>query len=103
MTSCWSRTRFRAITLPMISPVTFFNVVTGLIVSFTIFTQSYVMTRGGPANASLFYVLYLYRYAFEYYRMGYASALAWVLLVVLLVLTLLLFRTAPRWVYYEAG
>ena len=95
--------RFRAITLPMISPVTFFNVVTGLIASFTIFTQSYVMTGGGPNNASLFYVLLLYREGFQRNNFGGAAALSWVLIIIVSILSLLIFRTSRRWVYYEGG
>lgn len=94
--------RLRSITFPMMTPVIFFNLIMGIIGSFQVFTQAYVMTRGGPGYATLFYVLYIYRYAFEYYRMGYASALAWVLFSILLLLTLLVFRTATHWVYYEA-
>ena len=90
------------ITLPLMTPVIFFNLITGIIGSFQVFTQAYVMTDGGPANASLFYVLHLYRNAFKYWRMGYASALAWVLFLFLLVLTALVFWTSSRWVYYEA-
>ncbi len=93
--------RFRAITLPMISPVTFFNVVTGLIASFTIFTQSYVMTEGGPNNASLFYVLLLYREGFRRFNIGGAAALSWVLIIIVSFLSLLIFRTSRRWIYYE--
>ena len=93
--------RFRAITLPMISPVTFFNVVTGLIASFTIFTQSYVMTGGGPNNASLFYVLLLYREGFQRNNIAGAAALSWVLIVIVSILSLLLFRVSRRWVFYE--
>jgi len=93
--------RFRAITLPMISPVTFFNVITGLIASFTIFTQSYVMTTGGPNNASLFYVLLLYREGFQRNNLGGAAALSWVLIVIVSLLSVLVFGTSRRWVYYE--
>jgi multiple sugar transport system permease protein len=93
--------RFRAITLPMISPVTFFNVVTGLIASFTIFTQSFVMTGGGPNNASLFYVLLLYREGFQRNNLGGAAALSWVLIVLVSILSLLIFRASRRWIYYE--
>jgi multiple sugar transport system permease protein len=93
--------RFRAITLPMISPVTFFNVITGLIASFTIFTQSYVMTGGGPNNASLFYVLLLYREGFQRNNIGGAAALSWVLIIIVSILSLLLFRASRRWVFYE--
>ena len=93
--------RFRAITLPMISPVTFFNVVTGLIASFTVFTQAYIMTQGGPNNASLFYVYLLYREGFQRNNIAGAAALSWVLIVIVSILSLLLFRTSRRWVYYE--
>ena len=96
----WSR--LLNITLPMMTPVIFFNMITGVIGSFQVFTQAYVMTNGGPNNASLFYVLYLYRNAFRYWRMGYASAQAWILFLILLVLTALLLSTSRRWVYYEA-
>jgi len=93
--------RFRAITLPMISPVTFFNVVTGLIASFTIFTQSYVMTGGGPNNSSLFYVLLLYREGFQRNNIGGAAALSWVLIIIVSLLSLLIFKASRRWVFYE--
>ena len=96
----WRRLRY--ITLPMMTPVIFFNLLTGIIFSFQVFTQAYVITGGGPDNASLVYVLHLYRNAFKYFRMGYASALAWVLFVILLVLSALVFQTSSRWVYYEA-
>ncbi len=94
--------RFWHITLPMLSPLVFFNVVMAMIGSFQIFTQVQVMTNGGPDKATNFYVLYLYHQAFEYYHMGYASALAWLLFALLLTLTLLLFRVSRRWIYYEA-
>lgn len=93
--------RFRHVTLPMMSPVIFFNLVLGIIGSLQTFTQAYVMTQGGPNNASLFFGLYLYRNAFQYFRMGYASALAWFLFMIILLLTLLVFRSSPLWVYYE--
>jgi multiple sugar transport system permease protein len=83
------------------TPALFFQLVTGLIAALQIFTQPYVMTNGGPNDATLFYVLYLYRNAFQYFKMGYASALAWVLFVYILVLTLLIFRSARAWVHYE--
>jgi multiple sugar transport system permease protein len=94
-------TKFRAVTLPLLSPVILFNLVTGLIYSFQYFTEAYVLTDGGPENATLFYTLYLYRNAFNYFSMGYASALAWVLFLLVLVLTLAVFRTTPMWVHYE--
>jgi multiple sugar transport system permease protein len=93
--------QFFSITIPMMSPVILFNLVMGIIGSFQIFTQAYVMTGGGPMNASLFYVLYLYRNAFLYFKMGYGSALAWILFIIVLVFTLLIFKSSPMWVYYE--
>lgn len=93
--------RFRHITLPMLSPVIFFNVIVGFIGSFQVFNAAFIMTQGGPGNATLFYVLYLYRKAWESLTMGYASALAWVLFVIILILTVIQFRLANRWVYYE--
>lgn len=97
----WSK--FRHVTLPMISPVIFFNMVMGIIGGFQTFTPGYVMTRGGPADATLFYALYLYYNAFEYSKMGYAAAMAWVLFVIILVITLIQFWGSRRWVYYYAG
>jgi multiple sugar transport system permease protein len=94
--------RFTSITLPLLSPTTFFVLVTGIIGTFQIFTQAYVLTAGGPADASLFYALYLYQQAFQFFKMGYASAMAWVLFVIIMALTLLQLRLARSWVYYEA-
>jgi multiple sugar transport system permease protein len=96
-----SRQRFWQITLPMLTPVIFFNLLIGLIDSFQIFSSAYIMTDGGPQNRTLFYVLYLYRNGFKYFQMGYASALAWVLFVIVLLFTLMQFRLSKRWVYYE--
>lgn len=92
--------RFWYITLPLMSPIVFFNLITGLISALQIFTQSYIMTGGGPHNSSLFFVLYLYRNAFQLMKMGYASALAWVLFIYILVLTISIFRSSYIWVYY---
>ncbi|MHB0878838.1 MAG: carbohydrate ABC transporter permease [Anaerolineae bacterium] len=89
------------VTLPQMTPVLFFNLVMGIIGSFQVFTQGYIMTGGGPRYATYFYVLYLYNNAFQYFRMGYASALAWVLALIILVFTLLVFRSSSAWVYYE--
>lgn len=94
--------KFRNVTLPMISPTLFFNLIMGIIGSFQVFTSSFIMTQGGPANASLFYVLYLYQKAFKYLQMGYACALAWILFAVILALTLIVFKSSKAWVYYEA-
>lgn len=95
--------QFFAVTVPLITPVILFNLVIGIINSFQVFTQAFVMTNGGPANATLFYVLYLYRAAFQYSQMGYASAMAWILFLIVFVLTLLVFRSSDRWVHYEGG
>lgn len=94
--------KFRHITLPMLSPTLFFNTVIAIISSFQVFTDVYVMTRGGPANATLVYVLYLYQQAFQYLHMGYASALAWVLFMIILIITVFQFKVSG-WVYYEGG
>jgi multiple sugar transport system permease protein len=97
----WSK--FRHITLPMMSPVILFNIIAGIIDSFQTFTPAFLMTNGGPANASLFYGLYLYNNAFKWFKMGYASALAWLMFMIILLLTGLVFRSSIRWVYYEGG
>lgn len=89
------------ITLPLMTPVLFFQLVVGIINALQIFTQAYIMTSGGPNNATLFVILYLYQNAFVYQRMGFASALAWVLFTLILLLTLLIYRSSNSWVYYE--
>ncbi|MER7431328.1 carbohydrate ABC transporter permease [Nonomuraea rubra] len=93
--------RFWHVTLPMMTPTIFYNLVVGVVGTFQVFNQAYVMTEGGPNNATLFYVYYLFRMAFRESEMGYASALAWVLFMIIVVITFLLFRNARRWVYYE--
>lgn len=93
--------RFRHVTLPILSPTIFFNLVMAVIGTFQTFTSAYIMTQGGPNEASLYYVLYLYRKAFEQFQMGYASALAWILFVIILAFTLLVIKSSPLWVYYE--
>jgi multiple sugar transport system permease protein len=93
--------RFWNVTLPMTSPVILFVFMTGIINSFQVFTGAYVITSGGPADASLFYVLYLYRAAFNYLKMGYGATMAVFLFVVLLALTVLMLRLSGRLVYYE--
>jgi multiple sugar transport system permease protein len=98
--SSWAR--LWHIILPMLSPVIFFNLVLGVILSFQVFTPAYIVTNGGPADSTLVYGLYLYRNAFQYFPMGYASSMAWVLLLLLLAFTWLQFRLMQRWVYYEA-
>lgn len=94
--------RFWAVTVPIITPVIFFNLVIGIIGSFQVFATVFVMTAGGPANASLVYMLYLYKNAFQFLNMGYASALAWVLFVILATITLVLFKSS-KWVHYESS
>lgn len=89
------------ITLPMVTPTILFNLVLSIIGAMQTFTQAYIMTQGGPNNASLFYVLYLYRKAFQESDMGYASALAWVLFIIIAALSFLVLRSSSRWVYYE--
>ncbi|MEO6437021.1 MAG: extracellular solute-binding protein [Tepidisphaeraceae bacterium] len=93
--------KFWNVTLPMLSPLIFYNLVMGIIGSFQVFVQAMVMTQGGPDDLTLFYVLNLYRQAFEFHNMGYASALAWVLFLILLGLTVLIFRGSKNLVYYE--
>lgn len=93
--------RFWHVTLPLISPVTMFSIITGVIATFQTFAVSYILTGGGPANATMFYMLYLYRNAFSWFEMGYASALAWVLFLIIMVFTLILLRMSSLWVYYE--
>ena len=94
--------RFLNVTLPMLSPIIFFNFIMAIIGSFQVFTQAYVMTGGGPGDTTRFYVVYLFNRAFEQHDMGYASAMAWILLVIILALTLLIMRGTRRFVYYEA-
>ena len=96
----WSE--FTKITLPMLTPSIFFVTIMQIISSFQVFTSAYIMTNGGPANSTLFYVLYLYRNGFQFFKMGYASALAWVLFVIILLLTVFQFWISGRWVFYEA-
>jgi multiple sugar transport system permease protein len=95
--------KFRNVTIPMITPSMFFNLVLGVIGSFQVFTAAYIITNGGPGNATLFYTLYLYRVAFQDLRMGYASALAWVLFLIIMAITVIQLAMARLWVYYEAG
>jgi multiple sugar transport system permease protein len=89
------------VTIPLMSPVIFFNLIMGIIGTFQIFTAGYLITDGGPQNATLFYVLYLWRNAFQYLKMGYGAALAWVLAFIIMGLTVFVFRGLGRWVYYE--
>lgn len=97
--TAWKRTL--RITIPLLTPIILFNVVIGLIGGFQYFVQPYIITQGGPADATLVYALYLYQNAFSYFRMGYASAMAWVLFVIIMIVTLLVFRSSGRWVFYR--
>jgi len=94
--------QFWAITIPQLTPYIFFNLIMGLIGTFQIFTEAFVMTQGGPVNSTLFYVYHLFNHAFRYGNMGYASAMAWMLFAIVLVLTIMQLRLARRWVHYEA-
>ncbi|MFN8469380.1 MAG: sugar ABC transporter permease [Caldilineaceae bacterium] len=96
--------KFRHVTLPLMTPVIFFTLILGIIGTFQIFSQIFVLTdgMGGPQNSTLVYVMYLYRNAFNFFRMGYASAMAWILFVLIVVLTWAQFKWASRWVYYES-
>ena len=89
------------VTVPMMTPTIFLTLVLGIIGSWQVFTQALILTGGGPANATLFVLLYLYNKAFLIFQMGYASAIAWVLFVIILIFTLIQFGIARRWVYYE--
>lgn len=93
---------FRHITLPLLSPTIFFLMVVGMIGSLQVFTEGFMLTQGGPARSTLFYVLYLYIVAFTERRFGYASVLAWLLFLIIMGLTLLQFWLARRWVHYES-
>ncbi len=94
--------KFRYVTIPMLSPTIFFNVVLAIIGALQVFDVGWVMTRGGPNKATLFYMLNLYERAFQLGQMGYASALAWILFIVIMIITLLVVRSSAAWVYYES-
>ena len=99
--SSWQK--FRHVTIPMLSPTIFFNLIMSIIGSFQVFNAAFVMTGGGPSNATMFYAFYLFNNAFVNFRMGYASAMAWLLFLIILAITLVQFKVAPRWVHYEGG
>lgn len=92
---------FFKITLPMLTPVIFFNVIMGIILGIQTFVEPYLMTMGGPSNTTLFLGLYLYQAAFRFLKMGYASAMAWIMFIIIMIVTLLQFKFSDRWVYYE--
>ncbi|WP_213421720.1 carbohydrate ABC transporter permease [Bhargavaea massiliensis] len=97
--------QFTRITIPMITPVIFFDIVTSLIGGFQIFQEAYVMSNGegGPVNSMLFYNLYMWQKAFEAFDMGYAMAMSWILFIIVFVLTIVNLKLAPKWVHYEGG
>jgi multiple sugar transport system permease protein len=90
------------VTIPLLTPTIFFNLVVGVIDAFHIFAQVYIISEGGPVWSTLFYVFYLWQQGFRFFKMGYASALALVLFVIILALTLVVLYTSRHWVYYEA-
>jgi multiple sugar transport system permease protein len=93
------------VTLPLLTPTIFFNLVMGMIGTFQYFTAAFVLTggQGGPLDSTLFYALYLYNNAFSYFKMGYASAMAWILFVIVVIFTFIVFRSSDRWVFYQGG
>ncbi len=93
--------KFRFVTIPMLSPTIFFNVVLAIIGALQVFDTGYVLTRGGPNDATLFYMINLYERAFQLVQLGYASALAWILFLIIMVITLLVIRSSVLWVHYE--
>jgi multiple sugar transport system permease protein len=95
--------RFFHITVPMMTPIIFFNILMAIINAMQTFTQAYVMTGGGPNNASMFLSLYLYREAFNFQKMGYAAAVSWVLFLMVAVIAMIVLKTSGRWVFYESG
>jgi multiple sugar transport system permease protein len=93
-------TCFVHVTIPMVTPAVLYNLLTGMIGVFQTFTFAWILTGGGPYSSTEFYAVYLYRNAFQFLKMGYASAMAWILFVVVLLVTLAIFRSSARWVYY---
>lgn len=94
---------FFNITLPMLTPIIFFNLIMQTINAFQQFTSAFVITKGGPLKSTYLYGLMLYDYGFKYFRMGYASAQSWILFAIIMCLTLLVFKSSPYWTYYEDG
>lgn len=97
--STWQQ--FLSITLPLLTPYIFFNLIMGIIGTLQIFSQSFIMTQGGPVNSTLFYAYHLFNHAFRYLNMGYASAMAWALVAVVVILTAIQMKLAKKWVHYE--
>lgn len=96
-----ARQKFIKVTLPMLTPIILFNLIMQIIAGFKVFTQAFIITGGRPLDSTLFYSLYIYRRAFENFEMGYASAMAWVMLLVIAILTAIVFRSSSYWVHYE--
>jgi multiple sugar transport system permease protein len=92
--------QFTNVTIPMLSPTLFFNIIIATISSFQVFSEAFVLTEGGPSGSTTFYVYYLFLRAFNFLNMGYASAMAWVLFILILLLTILQMRLGRRWVHY---
>ncbi len=99
--SAW--TKFRHVTIPLLTPTIFFNLVLGVIGALKVFTTAWVATQGGPSYATWFFALHIYTEAFAYFRLGYGSALAWVLAIILMIFTYFQVQTSRRWVHYEGG
>jgi multiple sugar transport system permease protein len=95
--------RFLSVTIPMCTPSILFVLITGLIGAFQEFSLAWILTRGGPMESTTFYGIYLYQNAFQFFKMGYASALAWILFLIIVTFTFITFRTSARWVYYAGG
>lgn len=94
--------KFFKITLPMLTPSIFFNLINQLITGFMTFTQSYIITQGGPRDSTRFYAVYMYQNSFTYNKLGYGCAMAWFMILIIGLLTLVLFKTQNKWVYYES-
>ncbi|GAA0086635.1 carbohydrate ABC transporter permease [Clostridium sp. MB05] len=94
--------KFMSITVPMISPVIFFNLIMGIIKGLQAFSEIYIMTAGGPNNASNMMVPYLFDNAFKFYKMGYASSISWILFIIIIVFSLIVYKSSDLWVYYES-
>ena len=93
--------KFKYVTVPMMTPIIFYNLIMGCIGAFQTFNSAFIMTQGGPNNASLFYSFYLYRQAFTFGEFGQASAIAWILFIIILIITVIFFKSSKSWVYYE--
>lgn len=94
---------FFTITIPMLTPIVLFNIVIQMINAFQDFTAAFVITNGGPANSTYLYGIMLYQNAFQYFKMGYASALSWILFIIIIAITALIFKSSSRWAHYEDG